>query len=151
MPKKRQSFESSNAESRTHLELPDAPKQAKKPVRVRKTLSKQRVLQPGQAGIAWERLKRVVREHCRHPGHNRFAFQIYGPTIEFQSAADGLEVMLIRKDDKIVKCVAGKKESIRIVRLKTKGVGFDFRKHYYSATRLLIEIVNEALEAAAPK
>ncbi len=151
MPKKRQSFERGEAENGTHLELPDVPVQARKPARVQKTLAEQRALQPRQAGIAWERLKRVVREHCQHPGHKSYAFQIYGPTIEFQSAVDSPEIMLIRKDDRILKYVAGRKENIRIVRLKTKGVGFYFQKRCYSATRLLIEIVSEARESAVPK
>jgi hypothetical protein len=36
--------------------------------------------------------------------------------------------------------VAGTKESIHIVRLKTKGAEFEFRRQRYSATRLLIEM-----------
>jgi hypothetical protein len=107
-----------------------------------------RALKTGQAGVAWERLKRIVREHCLHPSQKRLSFHIYGGTISFQSALDGPQVELIREGDQLVKCVAGTEERIRMVRLKTKGVGFEYRQQLLTATRLIIEIVCEAREIA---
>jgi hypothetical protein len=81
--------------------------------------------------------------------HESLFFTIDGNAVEFQSAPDGSQIVLIREDNRILKCVAGTKESIHIVRLKTKGAEFEFRRPRYSATRLLIEIVHEACETAA--
>lgn len=105
-----------------------------------------RALKTGQAGVAWERLKRVVRERCLHPSQERLPFRIYGGPISFQSARHGSQVVLIREGDQLVKCVAGTEEHIRMVRLKTKGVGFEYRQQLLTATRLIIEIVCEARE-----
>lgn len=108
-----------------------------------KTLPDPRALRIGQAGIAWERLKRVIRNHCQHPGHAPLAFQMYGGTIEFRSADEGPVVTLIREDATILLRMNGMEETIRMVRLKTKGVGFEFRGNRYTATRTVIEIVHD--------
>ena len=110
----------------------------------RKKLADRRTLRPGQAGIAWERLKRVVRDHCNHPAHEQFACHIYGGVIEFHCSSEGPAVALIREEEQILLCVNGTQETIRIVGLKTKGVGFEWRRHRYTATRVIIEILYDA-------
>ena len=111
-------------------------------------LPKQRELRPGQAGLAWERLKRAVRDHCTHPGHAPLAVSTYGGTIAFGgSTEDGPLITLVREDCQILKCMGGTVETIRIVRLKTGGVGFELRGHRHSATRLVIELACEARQS----
>ena len=117
----------------------------------RKTLAEHRMLRPGQAGIAWERLKRVVRDHCLHPSHERLSFHAYGPTIKFESAKGGPVVTLMREDNRILKRLEGSMRTIHIVGLKTKGVGFEYKKHCLTATRLMIEIVHELRENATDR
>jgi hypothetical protein len=43
----------------------------------------------------------------------------------------------------------GTHKTVRLVGAKTKGVGFEFRRHRYSATRVIIEISLEARRLAA--
>jgi hypothetical protein len=116
--------------------------------KARKTLAEIRGLRPGQAGIAWDRLKRVVRNHCEHPGHKPYDWRFFGNTIEFQCAEGGPVATIVRGDDEINVFMGGIHKTIRLVRLKTKGVGFEFRRHRYSATRVIIEISHEACKIA---
>jgi hypothetical protein len=116
--------------------------------RERDRLQQPKSLRPGQAGLAWERIKRIVRDHCNHPAHEPFACHISGGVIEFRCASDGPAVALIREDEQILLCMNEIQEAIHIVGLKTKGVGFEWRRHRYTATRVIIEIVCEARTAS---
>lgn len=122
-----------------------------KPIRVQKAPGSSKELIPHYIRIAWERLKRKIREHCEHPAREPSPCTFHGETIEFQSEPNTPQILLIQREDLILKCLAGTEEGIRIVRLKTKGVGFEFRRHRYSATRLVIEIVHEARMTAGAK
>jgi hypothetical protein len=111
----------------------------------------QRALRPGQAGIAWERLKRVVRDNCRNASRPWSVVSIYAGTIEFRSTQDDTVITLIREDNRIRMRMHGSGAIIHIVRLKTSGAGFELRRRRYTATRLFIEIILQARVAAGGK
>ena len=104
---------------------------------------------PERASLAWERLKRAVRDHCTHPGQRPLTFRAYGGSIEFRSTEDGPLITFFHEDNRISTCMGGAMETILIVRLKTGGMGFEFLGRCHSATRLVIELACQAREIAA--
>ncbi len=110
----------------------------------RKRTRVSRQLTPAKIGVAWEKVRRVVRDLCRQRGPECLLCRLYGSRIEFQLTADYSPITLDLEDDRILARIAGKRRTIRIVRIKSGGSGYEFRRMIRSATFLLIELVREA-------
>ena len=103
-----------------------------------------RQLTPQKIGIAWEKVRRVVRDLCRQRGTECLLCFLYGRRIEFQLTANHRTITLDLDDDRIVARIAHKRWAIRIVRIKTGGSGYQLRRKIHTATSMLIELLLEA-------
>jgi len=140
-------IEPQDAESRSAHFLEGCKERTSQPASVvaaKVTIPRKR-LTPAKIGVAWQRLRHAVREFCRQPGRGCVLCEMYGNRIEFQCAPNSSRIVLILDGSRIRKGIAGKRETIRIVRIKSGGSGFELRQSLHSATRLLIELMREAL------
>lgn len=87
----------------------------------------------------------MVRDFCRQRGPECRLCQAYANEIEFQLSAEYQLITLDREDNRIVARIGDKSWTIRIVRIKTGGSAYEFRRQRVSATRLMIELLNRAL------
>lgn len=122
-------------------EPPVAPPSAS---HARKTPRFARQLTPAKLGFAWEKVRRVVRDHCRQRGEKCLICRPYGNQIEFQLTAEYLPITLDLEGDRIVARIGGKHWTIRMVRIRSGGSGYEFRKKIRTATFLLIELIKMA-------
>jgi len=111
---------------------------------VRRTPKTTRQLTPQKIGVAWEKVRRVVRDICRQSGRECPLCRLYGNRIEFQYAVEYQSVSLELHDDRIVARTGNKKWAVRIVRIKSGGSGYQLRRKIRTATWLLIELLKEA-------
>jgi hypothetical protein len=121
----------------------EQPTQLKMPT-VRRPAKTNRQLTPQRVGVAWEKVRRVVRDLCRQSGRECPLCQLYGNQIEFQYAAEYQPISLELHGDRIVVHIGSKKWTVRIVRIKTGGSGYQLRRKIRTATWLLIELLKEA-------
>ena len=111
---------------------------------VRRTPKTTRQLTPQKIGVAWEKVRRVVRDICRQSGRECPLCRLYGNRIEFQYAAEYKPISLELRGDRIVACIGNKKRTVRIVRIKTSGSGYELRRKIRTATWLIIELLKSA-------
>lgn len=110
----------------------------------RKTAKVSRQLTQHKIGLAWERVRRVVRDHCRQRGLRCLLCCLYGNQIEFQLATEYQPISLKLQGDRIVARIVDKKLEVRIVRIRSGGSGFELRRKIRTATWLLMELLQEA-------
>ena len=127
--------------------LPSAPPVSPKPAvapgpRAKKRIS--RKLTPHKIGVAWEKVRKVVRDMSLQSRRNCPVCFLYGNPIEFQPSPEYHLIVLELKNDRIVARIAGKERSIRIVRIRSGGSGYEFRKKIRTATWVVIELMREA-------
>jgi hypothetical protein len=103
-----------------------------------------RQLTPAKIGVAWEKVRRVVRDLCRQRGPECHLCRLYGGCIEFQLTADYQPIVLTLEKNQIRATIMGKQRNIRIVRIKTGGSGYELRRKIHTATKMLIELLLEA-------
>lgn len=111
---------------------------------VRRTPKTTRQLTPNKIGVAWEKVRRVVRDLCRQRGRECPLCRLYGNRIEFQYAAEYQPISLELNGDRIVARIGNKKWTVRIVRIKTGGSGYQLRRKIRTATWIIIESLKEA-------
>jgi len=134
-------YEWRNVDRPSHA-LSAQPQPLTTPRRKKKKTSRQ--LTPQKIGVAWEKVRRVVRDISRQPGRNCPICCLYGNPIEIQPSSEYHLIVLELQDGRIIARIAAKQWTIRIVRIKTGGSGYEFRKKIRSATFLLIELMSEA-------
>jgi hypothetical protein len=103
-----------------------------------------RQLTPQRTGVAWEKVRRVVRDLCRQRGPDCLLCSLYGSQIEFQLTANHRPITLDLDGDRIVARIARKRWTIRIVRIRTGGSGYELRRKIHTATSMLIELLCKA-------
>jgi hypothetical protein len=103
-----------------------------------------RQLTPAKIGVAWDKVRRVVRDLCRQRGPDCPICRLYGGQIEFQLTADHRLITLDLDAHRIVAQIGRRRWTIRIVRIKTGGSGYELRKKIHTATSMLIELLLEA-------
>jgi hypothetical protein len=89
-------------------------------------------------------VRRVVRDLCRQRGPECPICRPYGGRIEFQLTANHRPITLDLDGNRIVARIGGRRWTIRIVRIKTGGSGYELRKKIHTATSMLIELLLEA-------
>ena len=112
--------------------------------RLRRASKTTRQLTPKKIGVAWEKVRRVVRDQCRQSGRECVLCRLYGNRIEFQYAAEYKPISLELRGDRIVACIGNKKWTVRIVRIMTGGSGYELRRKIRTATWLIIELLKSA-------
>lgn len=110
----------------------------------RKTKRINRQLTPAKIGVAWENVRRVVRGFCRGRGPECTACQLYGGRIEFQLTAGHRPITLDLDGNRIIARIGRRRWTIRIVRIKSGGSGYELRRKIHTATSMLIELLREA-------
>ena len=115
---------------------------------VRRTPKTTRQLTPQKIGVAWEKVRRVVRDICRQSGRECPLCRLYGNRIEFQYAVEYQSVSLELHDDRIVARTGNKKWAVRIVRIKSGGSGYQLRRKIRTATWLVIDLMREARQSS---
>jgi hypothetical protein len=103
-----------------------------------------RQLTPAKIGIAWEKVRRVVRDLCRQRGLECPNCRFYGGRIEFQLTAGHRPITLDLDGNCIVARIGRRRWTIRIVRIKTGGSGYELRRKIHTVTLMLIELLFEA-------
>jgi hypothetical protein len=121
---------------------PASPPQTTTAPRRKAKVSRQ--LTPQKIGVAWEKVRRVVRDLCRQRGRECPLCRPYGNRIEFQYAAEYQLIVLDLDGDRIVAHIGNRKWTVRIVRIKSGGSGYEIRREIRTATWLLIELLKEA-------
>jgi hypothetical protein len=111
---------------------------------VRRPARTSRQLTPQRVGVAWEKVRRVVRDFCRQRGPECPLCRLYGGRIEFQLTASHCTITLDLDRNCIVAHIERRQWTIRIVRLKTGGSGYELRRKIHTATSMLIELLLEA-------
>jgi hypothetical protein len=111
---------------------------------VRRTARVCRQLTPAKIGVAWDKVRRVVRDLCRQRGPDCPICRLYGGQIEFQLTADHRLITLDLDAHRILAQIGRRRWAIRIVRIKTGGSGYELRKKIHTATSMLIELLLEA-------
>jgi hypothetical protein len=122
--------------------IPAAPPPGSSPNRKAKQINRQ--LTPHKIGVAWEKVRRVVRDLCRQRGPECLLCSLYGNRIEFQLTANHRPITLDLDGDRIVARIAHKRRTLRIVRIKTGGSGYQLRRKIHTATSMLIDLLLEA-------
>jgi len=110
----------------------------------RKTKRIKRQLTPAKIGVAWEKVRRVVRDLCRQRGPECPLCRSYGGRIEFQLTAGHRPITLDLDGNSIVAQIGRRRWTIRVVRIKTGGSGYELRRKIHTATSMLIELLIEA-------
>jgi len=126
----------------TRTTAPTAPPQTATPACRKTKVGRQ--LTPQKIGVAWEKVRRVVRDLCRQRGPDCLYCQSYGGRIEFQLTAGHRPIMLDLDRKYIVARIESRRWTIRIVRIKTGGSGYELRRKIHTATAMLIELLLEA-------
>jgi hypothetical protein len=103
-----------------------------------------RQLTPAKIGVAWEKVRRVVRDLCRQRGLECPNCCLYGGRIEFQLTVGHRPITLDLDGNCIVARIDRRRWTIRIVRIKTGGSGYGLRRKIHTATSMLIELLLEA-------
>jgi len=103
-----------------------------------------RQLTPAKIGVAWEKVRRVVRDLCRQRGLECPNCRLYGGKIEFQLTAGHRPITLDLDGNCIVARIGRRRWTIRIVRIKTGGSGYELRRRIHTVTSMLIELLLEA-------
>jgi len=103
-----------------------------------------RQLTPQKVGVAWEKVRRVVRDFCRQRGPECLLCSLYGHRIEFQLTAVHRPITLDLEGDCIVARISRRRWTIHIVRIKTGGSGYELRGKILTATSMLIELLLES-------
>jgi hypothetical protein len=111
---------------------------------VRRPARTSRQLTPQRVGVAWEKVRRVVRDFCRQRGPECLLCRLYGGRIEFQLTASHCTIMLDLDRNCVVAHIERRQWTIRIVRIKTGGSGYELRRKIHTATSMLIELLLEA-------
>lgn len=86
----------------------------------------------------------MVRDLCRQRGQQCLLCRPYGNQIEFQLTAEYQPIVLDLEGDRILAKIAGKRLTIRMVRIRGGGSGFVLRKKIRTATFVLLELIKEA-------
>jgi hypothetical protein len=107
-----------------------------------------RQLTPQKIGVAWEKVRRVVRDICRQSGGECPLCRLYGNRIEFQYAKEYQSISLELNDYRIVACIGNKKWTVRIVRIKSGGSSYQLRWKIRTATWLVIDLMREARQSS---
>jgi hypothetical protein len=127
-----------------------APLLKKKKPPPKKKINRQ--LTPAKLGFAWKKIRRVVQEMSKQHGYG--SCQLEESRIEFQSEANTPAITLVHENSRIFASICTKQWTIRIVRIKTTGSAYEFRRQRYSATRLIAEMLRQAeivAESRRPK
>jgi hypothetical protein len=103
-----------------------------------------RQLTPQKIGVAWEKVRRVVRDLCRQRGTECLLCRLYGGRIEFQLTVIHRPITLDLEGNAIIALIGRRRWTIHIVRIKTGGSGYQLRKKIRTATSMLIELLLEA-------
>ena len=112
--------------------------------RHRKAKRINRQLTPAKIGVAWEKVRRVVRDLCRQRGLECPDCRLYGGRIELQLTVGHRPITLDLDGNCIVARIDRRRWTIRIVRIKTGGSGYGLRRKIHTATSMLIELLLEA-------
>lgn len=121
----------------------EQPAQLKIPT-VRRAAKTFRQLTPQKVGVAWEKVRRVVRDLCRQRGPECPLCRPYGGRIEFQLTVGHRPITLDLDGHRIIARMGRRRWAIRIVRIKTGGSGYELRRKILTATSMLIELLLEA-------
>jgi len=103
-----------------------------------------RQLTPAKISVAWEKVRRVVRDLCRQRGLECPNCCLYGGRIEFQLTVGHRPITLDLDGNCIVARIDRRRWTIRIVRIKTGGSGYELRRKIHTATSMMIELLLEA-------
>lgn len=126
------------------VSCPTAPAGPQTATLVSRKTKVSRQLTPQKIGVAWEKVRRVVRDLCRQSGRECPLCRPYGNRIEFQYAAEYLPIALDLDGDRIGARIGNRRRTVRIVRIKSGGSGYEMRRNIRTATWLLIELLKEA-------
>ncbi len=120
------------------------------PVAARKPSAK-RKLTPARIGTLWTRLRHTIRDFCRLQANGCPLCTMYGNSIQFQLSQDCDVVELTLKGNQVWKKIRGRRERIKLMKLKTGSAAFELHQMRYSPTRFVIEIIREARKSAPKK
>lgn len=110
-----------------------------------------RQLAPAKLHVAWEKVRRVVRDMCRQRGSACQLCQLYGGGIEFQLTAEYERIALDHQDNRILARIGKRQWTIPIVRIKSGGSAYEFRRQRFTATRLIVELLHQAVMSDADR
>lgn len=111
---------------------------------VRRAPKISRQLTPQKIGVAWQKVRRVVRDLCRQRGPECPVCRLYGGRIEFQLTVGHRPITLDLEGHRIIARMGRRQWTIRILRIKTGGSGYELRRKILTATSMLIELLIEA-------
>jgi hypothetical protein len=143
MPMRKPSLSQFNSPAANAMPLSRQPAPKAMPI-VRRAPKTPRQLTPRKIGVAWEKVRRVVRDFCRQRGPECLFCRLYGGRIEFQLTAGHGPITLDLDGHGIVARIGRRRWTIRIVRIKTGGSGYELRRKIHTATSMLIELLLEA-------